>query len=328
MTMICKMIIVFALAAPAVIADPVAVSVTFRDSATVNDTVIRLGDIAVIHSACSNDRISQLKNVVVGESAPAGYNRKVSTDEVCSYVLKKAASASGFSFDRVQKKAVVVATGFQEKKVNDFKAMIEKYLTDSVRWQPGDFSTAVKNTEDKWKCLNRPVNAEVTGLITKYPKGNVNLRLIVRQFSRTYSIPVQCFVTVVTQVVTLKAPVPRGTLLSSENCMLERKDITRFACDPFTSLDQVRDLVANRSLQAETILHEKLTTRQPIIGRDEQVYVVVDKQVVKVSIIMRARQQGALGDKIWVENEATHKLLKTKIIGKGKVELLEGEKTI
>jgi flagella basal body P-ring formation protein FlgA len=152
--------------------------------------------------------------------------------------------------------------------------------------------------------------------------------LIARQLSRTYSIPVLCKVTVFTPVVTAKAAISRGTALSTENCMLERKDITRFACAPFTSLSQLQDLIANRTIQQETILHEKLTTRQPIIGKDEQVDVVVDKRGVRISIIMRAREQGALGDRIWVENELTHKLLKTKIIGKGKVELLNGEKTI
>ena len=90
----------------------------------------------------------------------------------------------------------------------------------------------------------------------------------------------------------------------------------------------MRDLVSNRTIQPEMIVHDGLASRIPIVGKDEQVYVVVDKGLVRISIIMRAREQGAIGDKIWVENEMTHKLLKTKIIGKGKVELLEGVKTI
>jgi flagella basal body P-ring formation protein FlgA len=135
-------------------------------------------------------------------------------------------------------------------------------------------------------------------------------------------------VTVVTPVVTAKASIPRGSLLTSDNCSVERKDITNFAGLPFSSFSQLKDMIANRTIGPETILHEKLTTRMPVIGKDEQVYVIVDRGTVRISIIMRAREQGALGDKIWVENELTHKLLKTKIIGKGKVELLEGVKTI
>jgi flagella basal body P-ring formation protein FlgA len=42
----------------------------------------------------------------------------------------------------------------------------------------------------------------------------------------------------------------------------------------------------------------------------------------------RARESGSIGDKIWVENEMTHKLLKTKVIDHGKVILITAEGTI
>jgi flagella basal body P-ring formation protein FlgA len=306
--------------------EPTRVSIEFRDSATVNDTVIHLGDIAVFNADASPEKLESLRNVVVGEAAPAGYCRKVNTDDVFAYVLKK--GCAGFSFAKIQKKAITVATACQEKKVGEFKELIETYLNDSVKWQPGDYSVSVRNTEEQWKCLKGPIRVSVTGLLTKYPKGNVNLKLVARQYSKIYSIPVICRVVVVTPVVTAKTAIPRGSLLTSENCAVERKDISNFAGYTFSSLSQLNDLVANRTIGPETILHEKLTAHVPIIGKDEQVYVVVDRGVVRISIIMRAREQGALGDKIWVENELTHKLLKTKIIGKGKVELLEGVKTI
>jgi flagella basal body P-ring formation protein FlgA len=325
MMLFCKILTLCALAS-ACAAEPVSVSVIFRDSATVNDTVIRLNDIAVIHSTASNDRLESLRNAVVGEAAPAGYSRKVNTEEVFTCVLKK--KFNGLQFDRVQKKAIQVATESREKKVGDFEQEIQKFFSDSVKWQPGEYTVVVRNIDEKWKCLNKPLSVSLCGLQTKYPKGNVNCRLIARQNSKTYSIPVVCLVTVVTPVVVAKTAIPRGSLLTSENCSLEKRDITHFACNPFTGLSQLDGMIANRTIQNEAIVHEKLTARMPIIGKDEQVYVIVDRGVVRVSIVMRARQQGALGEKIWVENELTHKLLKTKIIGKGKVELLEGVKTI
>jgi flagella basal body P-ring formation protein FlgA len=302
------------------------VSVMFHDSATVNDTVIRLGDIATVCSAMPNAEFESLRNAVVGEAAPAGYCRKVNTDDVVTFVLNK--NYTGFTFAKARKKAITVSTACQEKKVGEFRDLIEKYLGDSVKWLPEDYSVSVRNTDEKWKCLKGPIDVSVSGLLTKYPKGNVNLKLAARQNSKIYSIPVVCCVTVVTPVVTAKTTIPRGTLLTSGNCAVERKDITNFAGYPFSSLSQLNEVIANRTIGPETILQEKLTTHMPIIGKDEQVYVIIDRGVVRVSIIMRAREQGALGDKIWVENELTHKLLKTKIIGKGKVELLEGVKTI
>lgn len=320
--------LMIAMATCACASGPLIVTVDFRDSASVNDTVIRLQDIAIVRSALRLGPIENLLNIVVGEAAPAGYCRRVNTTEVVNYVMKKTGANAGFSFSTTRPQAVLVATAFTEKRVGDFEHLIIKYLCDSVKWQPGDYTVSVKNVEEKWKCLDKPVDAQVTGLSSKYPKGNVNLKLIARQNSRVVSVPVVCCVTVVTPVITVKTAVRRGSMLSQENCSLERKDITHFAGNPFTDLSQLNDLIANRTIQPETILYDKLTSRMPIIGKDEQVYVVVDRGQVRVSIIMRAREQGALGDKIWVENELTHKLLKTKIVGKGKVELLEGVKTI
>jgi flagella basal body P-ring formation protein FlgA len=321
-------IVMFGLLASSAAAGPVKVSIAFRDSAIVNDTVVRFGDIATITSDASADKIDALNNAVVGESAPPGYSRKVSCADVVSFVMKKAGPDAKLSCVTKRNTAVIVATASVEKKVGDFENLIVKYISDSVKWQTGDFTVTVRNTEEKWKCLDRPIKVQAAGLSSKYPKGNLNIRLIARQGSRVYSVPVVCLVNVVTPVIIAKTPISRGTVLSAENCVLERKDITHFASNPFTGLSQVNDLVANRMIQPETILHEKLTSRMPIIGKDEQVYVIVDRGQVRVSIIMRAREQGALGDKIWVENELTHKLIKTKIIGKGKVELLEGVKSI
>jgi flagella basal body P-ring formation protein FlgA len=325
MIMISK-IIVLVSALCACCAGLIPVSIDFRDSASVNDTVIRLGDIAVIRCETRPDLIETLRNAVVGESAPAGYCRKVNPSDVVTYALRKAGNE--FSFGRVRDKPVMVATKCVEKKVGDFEQLIVKYFADSVKWQPKDYAVTVRNADEKWKCLDKPIEVRAAGLLTGYPKGNVNIKLVMRQYSRVFSIPVVCLVTVVTPVVAARTAIPRGTPLTRENCIVARKDITRFACNPYTDLSQLNDHVANRSLQAETIIHDKLTSRIPIIGKDEQVYVVVDRGQVRVSIIMRAREQGGLGDKIWVENEITHKLLKTKIIGKGKVELLEGVRTI
>lgn len=179
-------------------------SIVFLDSATVNDTVIRLGDIAVFNSDASMEKLEALKNAVVGEAAPAGYCRKVNPGDVVAYVLKKAGAEEGISFATNRNKAVTVATAFTEKKVGDYQQLIIKYISDSVKWQPGDYTVSVRNIDEKWKCLDKPLTVQVAGLSSKFAKGNVNLKLVARQYSRVYSVPVVCFVTVVTPVISAK----------------------------------------------------------------------------------------------------------------------------
>jgi len=300
-------------------------TLSFKDSAIVNDTCITLGDIA---SVVSDDKSVQLNNLmarIVGESAPAGYSRRISSNEIVTYVLKKGL----YDCDvKSLNKSIKVSTAFAEKKVGDYSELIYKYLNDSISWDPKDFKIEIRNESEKWKCFNKPLSVQINGLSNRYARGNIDLKLVAKQDSKTYSIPVNCYIIVNTSVVVAKQTIARGGLLTSENCSIERRNITRFGYDAFSSLSIVHDMIASRTIPKDVILYDKYLTKLPIVGKDDQVFVVVDRGCVKVSIVMRAREQGALGDRIWVENEMTHKLLKTKIIGKGTVELLQGGKTI
>ncbi len=300
-------------------------SISFKDSAIVNDTCIRLSDVAIVTSDCSPNETRDFISKIVGESAPAGYCRKVNSDDIISYVLKKDFP----NYTVVSKhKSIKVSTFSVDKKVGDYKEKIIGFLTDSISWNAQDYKVEIRNENEKWKCLNTPVSVQITGLSNRYPKGNLNLKLLAKQNSKIYTIPVTCFITVNASVVVAKRPILRGEAINSDNCSIERRDITRFGYEPFSNNAILKDMIASRTIPKDAILYDKYLTKLPIVAKDDQVFVIVDRGVVKVSIIMRAREQGAMGDRIWVENENTHKLIKTKIIGKGTVELLQGGKVI
>jgi flagellar basal body P-ring formation protein FlgA len=300
--------------------------INFQDSVMVNDTVIRFGDIACFQSYGYSDQIDKIKDIAVGEAAPAGFSRFVNTNEALFFVSEK-----GFKELSIKKKtsaAVKVITMSDEKKVGDYEELIKKFFADSVRWNCNDYSIEIRNKDEKWNCLKKPCSVEISGPITRYPKGIVNLRLKAKQNSKSYSVPVVCAVKVIAPVLVARVAISKGTFLTNDNCEIEKKDISHFAYNPLTSYSEMKDLIASRAIARDVIIHDKLTTRFPVIGKDEQVNVMVDKGKIRISIIMRSRQQGAIGDKIWVENELSHKLIKTRVVGKGKVELLEGEKSI
>jgi flagella basal body P-ring formation protein FlgA len=302
------------------------ISVTFRDSASVNDTVIRLRDIGIVR--CPNQTVEEetLGDLIVGEAAPAGYYRLVNSDEVASYSIRPYFKTAKLSLG--QKKSVKVATVFSEKKVGDFEAMILSYLREEIQWQKDDYTVVIRNNDEKIKVLDKPFNATVAGLTTHYPKGSVNLKITVKQGTRTFVLPAVCAVRVVTPVVVSRLVIKRNTAFSGDNCVVEKRDITRLKYTPVTRLSEVTGMIAARSIPQNAIVHEKILAHSPLIEKDEQVYVAIDRGTIKISIVMRAREGGGLGDKIWVENEQTHKLIKTRIVGKGKVTLIEGEKMI
>ncbi len=319
-------IVALGLAAAASASNGMHVSLHFADSASVNDTVIRLRDIAYADSMCYGIDVKPILDLIVGESAPAGYCRRVGTDDVVDYLLRQKFPAVRFS--KVPRKSVCVSTAAVEKNVGDYESVIREFLRDSIRWGQGDYFVELRNSAEKFKCLNKPFAVFVSGLTSKYPKGLVNLLLTAKQGTKSVSVPVVCNVKVVTNVLVSTKQIDRGTALDSSNCNMQKMDITRFGHESVPSCSELRDMVAMRTVSKGTIIYSKMVVRRPIVSKDEEVYVVVARGRIKVSIAVRARENGALGDKIWVENESTHMLLKTTVIGKDRVTLLDGGKEI
>lgn len=301
-------------------------TIGFVDSATVDDTLIRVKDVATLVKLNDESTMNILENIVIGESAPAGFCRRVSTQEIYTKLVK--VMPRQYSLSKIQAKSITVKTNAKECKVADFEKEICSYISDSVLWDKGNYAITVRNSADSWKCLKQAFVVAVSGLSTRYPKGNVNLNINMRQGTRTYCIPVLCNVSVSVEVVIACSTISRGSLLTQDNCVLGKKDITRFGYEPFLSISDIGSYVATRTIPKETIIHNKLITKRPVIIKDDQVFVVSSQGPIRVSVIMRAREDGAVGDRIWVENPESHKLLKTKVVGKGRVSLLEGEKVI
>lgn len=303
-----------------------AVTVSYVDSCVVNDTVIRLGDIARVQADCPDSVLEKLIHLPVGESAPAGYSRYVNTNDFVTFSMK--ARFPNLGAINSPNKRILVKTDFQERSIGEFGDSIEKYLGEKVAWPSGAYTVLIINKTEKWKCLPKPFSIKIDGLLSGYPKGNFNLKLIAEQGSKRYINTISCFNTVVVPVVVSKINIPRGTLLSSENCSIIVKDITHYNYIPYYKLNEIENTKSSRAVQAGTIICDKLVLKTPIIERDDQVQIMVTHGRVRICMSARARESGSVGEKIWVENEMTHKLLKTKVLSHGKVILIDGEGTI
>jgi len=326
MTGLSKIVLILFLALAASAANKPLLAIQFEDSVSVNDTVIRLRDVAHCDSIRYGSNIKDIFNTVVGESAPPGFSRRVGSDEVLDCILKHRFPA--MEFLPRPKKSIVVTTASVNKTVGDYDDLIRKYLQEKIKWASGDFAIVSRNSGETFKCLDRPLSVEVSGLTTAYPKGVVNLLLTAKQGTRKFAVPVVCNISVTTNVLVSTREIERGTQLDSSNCSLQKRDITRFGHESISSCFELQNMVSMRTISKGVIIYSQMVVRRPIVSKEDQVYVVVDRGRIKVSIAMRARENGAMGDKIWVENEATHKLIRTKVIGMDEVTMLDGGQEI
>ena len=302
------------------------ITISFLDSSVVNDTLIRLGDIARVEGTASESMIDEIKQIPIGESAPPGYSRFVNSMDALLYASRM--KYKSLLIDNAKCRRILVKTDFQEKSMGDFEDTVRSFLYEKIGWQRGKYSVSILNKNEKWKCLLKPFTIKLEGPSSKYPKGNVNLKLLVEQGSKLYSYTISCLIKVIVPVVVSKMNIPRGVMLTGENCLIEEKDITHYDYVYYNMLDKIENTKSSRAIQAGTIICDKVVLTIPSIERDDQVQVVVSQGRVRICMSARARESGSVGEKILVENEMTHKLLKTRVLSHGKVVLLNAEGTI
>jgi flagella basal body P-ring formation protein FlgA len=305
---------------------PPELQCSFFDSATVNDTVIRLGDIARVSVGAEGIPQRELMNLPVGEAAPPGYSRFVNTEDVVRYFL--APGKTPYRVARIQGKRISVKTDFREIGLSSIESDLIRAITGAIQWPKDDYQLKTMDKNQSLKCLKMPFSTSFEGLPSPYPKGNFNCKVTIRQGSKLWKFPVSCHISVTTPVLVSSVPIKRGVELSAENCHIEKVDITHFNYMPYTEISRVRNRTISRSVNAGAIIHEKLTAKVPIVRRDEVVKLIAIQGNIRACITAKARESGGEGSLILVENEMTHKLMKAKIVGEGQVVLFYGNEGI
>jgi flagella basal body P-ring formation protein FlgA len=282
----------------------------------VNDTVIRLGDIARVESQDAA-LAARLRALTVGEAAPAGFNRFVNTEDLITFRIQP--QFRDLQFTTGHHKRVKVISDYQDRNIAEFEEQIRSYAASRLGWETGDWTFVINNLQTSWKSGRGAVQAEVTGLDNPFAKGNVSLTLIVRQGSRVSRIPVQCRITVKTAVLVASRPIQRGEELTAENTMVQVTDITSFSMNPLRAIPAAGTVTAARSASMGSILHGNMLRAIPLVSRGDQVRIHFIGERVRISVIGVARDNGGSGDRIWVENLQTGKLIRAAVSGRGSV---------
>jgi flagella basal body P-ring formation protein FlgA len=306
--------------------DKKTVTLSFIDSAMVNDTVIRLSDIAKID--CNDAALSAaFRMFSVGDAAPAGYSRFVNTEDLVSFNIRR--RFKDVNVVAADHKRVKVASDYRTVTLGEFEAAMRDYVAGRLEWGTGEWTLAVANPESSTKIgKGGDVSVEVSGIDNPRVKGNVRLTLTLRSGTRVYRIPAACKIFVKAPVLVAARPIQRGEELSEENTTVQLMDITNFAYTPLTGIPKAGTATALRFVPMGGILHDKALRAIPLVARGDQVRIHYIGERVKISVLGTARDNGGNGERVWVENLQTGKLIRATVSGKGSVVVhQEGEKS-
>jgi len=290
----------------------------FKDSVMVNDTLITLGDIAEIR--CNGGQWkTMLENFVVGDAAPAGHSRYICRDDLITYKMQSQLE----SVQLIPSGAIrtCITTNYKEFTLGDFKDSIMHHINSVIAWPTGSWELTVLNEVDKIKLLDMPYRVEFSGITNGRPKGQFAFQMAIVQGGKVLRGPVRCEMKVSIPVIIAASPIMRGELITPEKCVLKKIDITHYGIVPCDSLSQVVGMRAIRQIQAGNVLTKQWLQDLPVVEKGDMIRIISTINKIKVAVDAIARESGAIGEKIWVENSASHKMVRVVIKSKGHAEL-------
>lgn len=301
------------------------VSLSFSDSILVNDTIFHLSDIAEIKGG--NDSIvSAVGNCVAGSSAPAGYGRFFSAH---SFVANRFGGAfPDVEFTVSGAVRTLVRTDCRKFAIADQEQALLSYIDSATGWNKGEYTVTFSNLNDTLTCLNQPVVISAEGMQERFPRGKTMLYLAVRQGRRVNRVPVLCVFNVRTPVLVTRNEIRRGEIVSSDDCEIRTMDITSFAPQPYRTFSGAQNKKAARTINSGTILHDRLLLAIPVVEKDDAVSILYSSKRFSIAIPAIAREPGGIGDRIWVRNLNSNKLIRAQIREKGVVTVIQGELSI
>ncbi|KMQ51240.1 Flagellar basal-body P-ring formation protein FlgA [Chitinispirillum alkaliphilum] len=306
-------------------ASNVDVMIRFNESVTVNDTLIRVGDLGDI-VADDIALAEEISGKSAGQSAPPGHSRFINPEDLIIFHLQP--HFENVTFFSSGHGRVRVSTDYVEAKVEDYKEKIHQFFKENVAWGDGEWELTIRNEHRSWKMFRAEAQVSFSELSSPFPRANTSIMMEIKQGNVSTRIPVSCFVTVKSTVVAAKARIERNALLSAENCTLISMDVTHLASAPIRDLAELNGKKALRTITQGTVLHDRMLRDVPLVGRGDQVMIGFSNSNIRISVMGVARESGTLGERIWVNNMQTNRPLRAEITGRGRVTVFKGEENI
>ncbi len=292
------------------------VILNFHDSSSVNDTLIYLSDIASYSAPLELKK--KVDAICIGPSAPAGYSRLALVTDLIPKISQKlgiSVIASSESISRIS-----ISTQSRIIKISDFEQSIKSYVSEKTAYPHTNIEFALINGSETIHLLDKPFVHAISGMDSaSNQKGHLRINLELTQHGKHLMVPVVCVLKVVMPVYVACSKLLRNDTLNSQNIVITQKDITFYEKEYFLNQGDIMGRTLARSISQGTILSKDLLAPTIDIQKGAEVVLVVKQKNVSLSASGIARQSGAIGSIILVENAVSHKIAKGKIVGKSKV---------
>ncbi|WP_186297676.1 flagellar basal body P-ring formation chaperone FlgA [Sedimenticola selenatireducens] len=121
-------------------------------------------------------------------------------------------------------------------------------------------------------------------------------------------------------VIVANRQLPRGTLVTADDIKIERRDVARLHKGYLTHANQVLGKKIKRSVQNSTVLNPSQLTVQHAVKKGSQVTILAQIGSLQVRMSGKALGNGAIGERIKVENSSSSRQIEATIVSPGIVQ--------
>jgi flagella basal body P-ring formation protein FlgA len=121
-------------------------------------------------------------------------------------------------------------------------------------------------------------------------------------------------------VVVANRQLPRGTIVTADDIKLEIRDVARLHKGYMTKTNQVLGKKLKRSVQNSAIMNPSQLTIQHAVKKGSQVTILAQIGLLQVRMPGKALGNGAIGERIKVENNSSSRQIEVTVISPGIVQ--------
>lgn len=145
--------------------------------------------------------------------------------------------------------------------------------------------------------------------------GSANLGVVVRQRDRVVlNLSAQAEVEALAEMVVTLRQLDYGTIISSADIAVQKRDITTVGGKYARSVDMIVGKRARTTIKANAAVRTDQVEKVPVIKSGQLVTIVAENEVMKITVAGKARSAGAEGDIIMVQNLNSLKEIPAKVL--------------
>lgn len=294
--------------------DASQIRISIPENTGISSEWITLGEIADI-SGVSGEKLASLQAINLGKAVFPGYSREIYRGQI-ELVLKN----EGFSLDEIILDCPERITVETKSRKIDGAYLLEtakNHIIESLAYPAEQIIIRARQQIPEIFMPDRDFQLRFEGLPGGNRIGNLTLQahiIIDEQVYRRVYLPFE--VLVKQQVYLARRPIGIGETISPEDFILTEIAVGNITGDLITDLDipLVKYGVVRTPIPQDAVLTSRYIRMPDLIKAGDEVQAEIIIGNVRVSAMVRARQNGKYGDYITVENTGTGHRFKAQVI--------------